>query len=100
MSKLYDFNEAVGNDIDNFNPDEYEVDDDKVVIESGEISDLMDYMQEVYNYTQSITDNMKKIGDIVGISYPPEMTPAEVKQLSTRINTRRGKDTFGGQINV
>lgn len=81
MSKLYDFNEAVGNDIDNFNPDEYEVDDDKVVIESGEISDLMDYMQEVYNYTQSITDNMKKIGDIVGINYPPEMTPAEVKQL-------------------
>lgn len=81
MSKLYDFNEAVGNDIDNFNPDEYEVDDDKVVIESGEISELMDYMQEVYNYTQSITDNMKKIGDIVGINYPPEMTPEEVKQL-------------------
>ena len=81
MSKLYDFNEAVGNDIDNFNPDEYEVDDDEVVIESGEISELMDYMQEVYNYTQSITDNMKKIGDIVGINYPPEMTPAEVKQL-------------------
>ena len=81
MSKLYDFNEAVGNDIDNFNPDEYEVDDDEVVIESGEISELMDYLQEVYNYTQSITDNMKKIGDIVGINYPPEMTPAEVKQL-------------------
>ena len=81
MSKLYDFNEAVGNDIDNFNPDEYEVDDDEVVIESGEISELMDYMQEVYNYTQLITDNMKKIGDIVGINYPPEMTPAEVKQL-------------------
>lgn len=81
MSKLYDFNEAVGNDIDNFNPDEYEVDDDKVIIESGEISELMDYMQEVYNYTQSITDNMKKIGDIVGINYPPEMSPEEVKQL-------------------
>ena len=81
MSKLYDFNEAVGNDIDNFNPDEYEVDDDKVVIESGEISELMDYMQEVYNYTQSITDSMKKIGDIVGINYPPELTPEEVKQL-------------------
>ena len=81
MSKLYDFNEAVGNDIDNFNPDEYEVDDDEVVIESGEISELMDYMQEVYNYTQSITDNMKKIGDIVGINYPPEMSPEEVKQL-------------------
>lgn len=81
MSKLYDFNEAVGNDIDNFNPDEYEVDDDKVVIESGEISYLMDYMQEVYNYTQSITDSMKKIGDIVGINYPPEMSPEEVKQL-------------------
>jgi len=81
MSKLYDFNEAVGNDIDNFNPDEYEVDDDKVVIESGEISELMDYMQEVYNYTQSITDNMKKIGDIVGINYPPEMAPEEVKIL-------------------
>lgn len=81
MSKLYDFNEAVGNDIDNFNPDEYEVDDDKVVIESGEISELMDYMQEVYNYTQSITDNMKKIGDIVGINYPPELTPEEVKVL-------------------
>lgn len=81
MSKLYDFNEAVGNDIDNFNPDEYEVDDDKVIIESGEISELMDYMQEVYNYTQSITDNMKKIGDIVGINYPPEMTPEEAKVL-------------------
>lgn len=81
MSKLYDFNEAVGNDIDNFNPDEYEVDDDKVIIESGEISDLMDYMQEVYNYTQSITDSMKKIGDIVGINYPPEMSPEEVKQI-------------------
>lgn len=81
MSKLYDFNEAVGNDIDNFNPDEYEVDDDKVVIESGEISELMDYMQEVYNYTQSITDNMKKIGDIVGINYPPEITPEEAKVL-------------------
>ena len=81
MSKLYDFNEAVGNDIDNFNPDEYEVDDDKVVIESGEISELMDYMQEVYNYTQSITDNMKKIGDIVGINYPPEMSPEEAKVL-------------------
>lgn len=81
MSKLYDFNEAVGNDIDNFNPDEYEVDDDEIIIESGEISDLMDYMQEIYNYTQSITDNMKKIGDIVGINYPPEMTPEEVKQL-------------------
>ena len=81
MSKLYDFNEAVGNDIDNFNPDEYEVDDDTVTIESGEISELMDYMQEVYNYTQSITDNMKKIGDIVGINYPPEMEPEEVKQL-------------------
>lgn len=81
MSKLYDFNEAVGNDIDNFNPDEYEVDDDEVIIESGEISDLMDYMQEVYNYTQSITDSMKKIGDIVGINYPPEITPEEVKAL-------------------
>lgn len=81
MSKLYDFNEAVGNDIDNFNPDEYEVDDDNVIIESGEISELMDYMQEVYNYTQSITDSMKKIGDIVGINYPPEMSPAEAKQL-------------------
>ena len=81
MSKLYDFNEAVGNDIDNFNPDEYEVDDDNVVIESGEISELMDYMQEVYNYTQSITDNMKKIGDIVGINYPPEMSPEEAKVL-------------------
>lgn len=81
MSKLYDFNEAVGNDIDNFNPDEYEVDDDEVVIESGEISELMDYLQEVYNYTQSITDNMKKIGDIVGINYPPEMSPEEVKVL-------------------
>lgn len=81
MSKLYDFNEAVGNDIDNFNPDEYEVDDDEVVIESGEISELMDYMQEVYNYTQSITDSMKKIGDIVGINYPPEMSPEEAKVL-------------------
>ena len=81
MSKLYDFNEAVGNDIDNFNIDEYEVDDDSVIIESGEISELMDYMQEVYNYTQSITDSMKKIGDIVGINYPPEMSPAEAKQL-------------------
>ena len=81
MSKLYDFNEAVGNDIDNFNPDEYEVDDDSVIIESGEISELMDYMQEVYNYTQSITDSMKKIGDIVGINYPPEMSPEEVKQI-------------------
>ena len=81
MSKLYDFNEAVGNDIDNFNTDEYEVDDDSVIIESNEISELMDYMQEVYNYTQSITDNMKKIGDIVGINYPPEMSPEEVKQL-------------------
>lgn len=81
MSKLYDFNEAVGNDIDNFNPDEYEVDDDEIIIESGEISDLMDYMQEIYNYTQSITDSMKKIGDIVGINYPPEITPEEVKQL-------------------
>ena len=81
MSKLYDFNEAVGNDIDNFNPDEYEVDEDEIIIESGEISDLMDYMQEIYNYTQSITDSMKKIGDIVGINYPPEITPEEVKQL-------------------
>ena len=82
MANVFSYDEHVNGDVDNFDPSQYEVDDDKQVIEATEISDLMDAMQNIYNasklYMEEVMKSMSEIGDIVGIGYPPEVSDMSV----------------------